>query len=77
MAVIPESYAPPAAPFTDRELRLAESFVWLEKFGKTPADLGLTWDRVDRAWRSAMMWIKAGYETQRAFDLNRHAPGEI
>lgn len=40
------------------------SWCWLHNHGKTPADLGLPWSRVDPAWRNAMQIIDHGYEDQ-------------
>ena len=38
------------------------SFTWLESWGKTPADLGASWDQVDPLWPHAMLLIRAGIQ---------------
>lgn len=42
------------------------SYLWLERLGKTPMELGLEVDEVDPAWWDAMLLIHAGEQTERS-----------
>lgn len=37
------------------------AFCWMEWAGKTPRDLGLSWDEVDPWYHDAMLLIKGGF----------------
>lgn len=45
------------------------SFTFLEVWGKTPLDLGLSRDELDPAWEEAMLVIKNALEEERALHL--------
>lgn len=63
--------AAPQPKLGRRETRLVTSWAWLKLYGKTPADLGLPWERVDPCWRTAMLTISNAYEDERK---RREAP---